>query len=148
MLPLPDSNLLDGKVQLWSLPVFEGPPGAGAPRLKRLKLAQGELAQLYDGQPGIQYLAFIELRAHTVRGNHFHEVKQEFVYLISGQVLLVVEDVDSKARASSTLKPGDKAFISTRVAHALYVLEPGQAIEFSPTAFEAADAQRYIVAAP
>src|SRR5437868_12252978 len=138
-----ESTFLAGKVRTWSLPIIEGRPAPDAPRLKRLRLPQGELAQIYDGLPGIQYLALIELLTNTVRGNHFHDTKREFIYMISGEILLIVEDVDTKSRASFQLKPGDQAMISTRVAHTLQVLKPGYGIEFSPLAFDPGDVQPY-----
>ena len=138
-----NSSFLSGKVRKQSLPAFQPPTGPDAPALKRLLLPQGELAQFHDGPDPIHYQAYIELRESTVRGNHYHEVKKEFIYLIQGELLLVVEDIDSKARDSVTLQAGDIAFISTRVAHALKTLRNGHAIEFSEARFDAADTHRY-----
>jgi mannose-6-phosphate isomerase-like protein (cupin superfamily) len=145
---MPDSTFLNGKVVVRSLPVIDGRPGTDAPRLKRLMLPQGELAQVYDGEPGIRYLAFVELRAGCIRGNHYHHAKEELVYVISGEVLMVVGDINSVARASFTLNPGDQAVISTGVAHALQTVRQGQAIEFSPAAFDAADVHPYALLKP
>jgi len=137
------STLLDGKVQIQSLPVIQGTPPADSPRLKRLFLPQGELAQFYSGEQGIRYIAFAELRPDCVRGNHYHNVKEEFVYLLSGESLLVVDDIECKTRASTTLKAGDLVFIRTRIAHAFRPVCAGQAIEFSSAAFNAADVHRF-----
>jgi hypothetical protein len=63
--------------------------------------------------------------------------------IISGETLLVVEDVDSKARVSTTLQTGDLAFIPTRIAHALRPVHPGHAIEFSSARFDATDVHRF-----
>jgi mannose-6-phosphate isomerase-like protein (cupin superfamily) len=141
------SLYLGGRVRKQVLPVFDSPPDAGAPLLKRLRLPQGELAQLLDGDQIIRYLAFIELREGTVRGNHFHRVKQEFVYIIHGRALLWVEDTVSSARDKVTLAPGELVFVPAGVAHRLDVLESGQAIEFSEARFDANDTHRYVVAA-
>lgn len=138
-----ESAFLSGKVLRKSLPAFQPPTGPDAPSLKRLLLPQGELAQFHDGPEPIHYQAYIELREGTVRGNHYHEVKEEFIYLVQGELLLVVEDIDSKARDSITLQTGDLASISTRVAHALKTLKNGHAIEFSKARFDAADTHRY-----
>jgi hypothetical protein len=59
---MPDSSFLNGKVLKRSLPELHLPLGPDAPVLKRLMLPQGELAQFYDAEEGIRYLAFIELR--------------------------------------------------------------------------------------
>jgi quercetin dioxygenase-like cupin family protein len=137
------SVFLRGKVRVFSLPVIKGPPRGTAPRLKRLKLPQGELAQVHDGEPGIQYVALIVFRPRKTRGNHFHKFKVEYVYVIRGQVKLVVEEVTSKARATVKLRQGDQVVISTGVAHALRPLTAGQALEFSPAPFDQADSYAY-----
>jgi mannose-6-phosphate isomerase-like protein (cupin superfamily) len=136
-------TFVGGKVQKWSLPVIHGAPSVDSPTLKRLVLPQGELAQFYDGEQGIRYIAFAELKPESVRGNHYHNVKEEFVYVVSGETLLVVEDIQSKERASTDLKAGDLVFIPTRIAHALRPIQSGQAVEFSSAKFDAADVHRF-----
>jgi uncharacterized cupin superfamily protein len=122
------------------------PLGPDAPVLKRLLLPQGELAQFYDAEEGVRYMAFIELLPGQVRGNHYHKVKEELVYVIRGEVLLSVADIDSKAHASLALRAGDLAVIRTGIAHAIRTVEPGQAIEFAIARFDAADIHRFPLA--
>jgi hypothetical protein len=138
----PASTYLGGKVWKQTLAWVEPPTPPNAPTLKRLLLPQGELAQFYDGADGIRCLACIELRAGTVRGNHYHKVKAEYVYVIRGRVELIVEEVVSTGRVAILLETGDLAFIETGVAHALRVIEPGHAIEFSPAPFDPVDIHR------
>jgi len=133
---------LGGKVCTWSLPVVEPGTGAGAPRLKRLLLLQGELAQFYDGPEGIRYIASIQLRPGHPRGNHYHKVKQEFLYVIEGEAVLIVQDMETEARVSIPLRGGDLAFIQTGVGHALQVAGPGLAVEFSAARFDPDDIHR------
>jgi hypothetical protein len=135
--------LLDGKVVRQSLPAIPVPVGADVPKLKRLMLPQGELAQIYDADEGIRYMAVIELRPDNARGNHYHKIKVEWVYVTAGEVLLVVEDVESRRRESVPMRAGDLAVIQTGIAHALRVTAPGEAIEFSGARFDAADIYRY-----
>jgi mannose-6-phosphate isomerase-like protein (cupin superfamily) len=134
-----ESTFLNGKVLKRSLPALQAPLGPDAPALKRLLLPQGELAQFYDADEGIRYMAFLELLPGQVRGNHYHKVKEELVYVIRGGVLFSVADIDTKARASVTLRAGDLAVIRTGIAHALRTVEAGQAIEFSSARFDPAD---------
>ena len=141
MSPMTETKFLAGKVCKWSLPVIEHPPGPY--RLKRLLLPQGELANIYDADEGIRFIAFIELRVGTVRGNHYHKVKEEFVYVIQGELALIVEDVASKARDSVLLRTGDLALIQTGTAHALQTTRAGQALEFSRTRFDPGDTYRF-----
>ena len=143
---MPESTFLNGKVCRLSLPVLQLPLEPDAPALRRLLLPQGELAQFHNADEGIRYMAFVELLPGQVRGNHYHKVKVELIYVIRGEVLLSVADIDSKASASVALRTGDLAVIRVGIAHALRPKEPGQAIEFSSARFDAADIHKYPVA--
>lgn len=138
-----ESTYLSGKVRKRTLPAFPGPPGPGAPLLKRMLLPQGELAQVHDGEEAMHYIAFIALQQGTARGNHFHKVKEEFLYLLRGALILLLEDVQTKARESVPLQAGDLVVIPPGVAHTLRVTESGDAVEFSPARFDAGDIYRY-----
>jgi mannose-6-phosphate isomerase-like protein (cupin superfamily) len=139
---------LGGKVLCQSLPCVRPPIGPEVPNLKRLLLPQGELAQIYDAAEGIRYLAMIELKDGNTRGNHYHRTKEEFVYVLQGEVLLVVEDIETRAREQVPLQAGDLAFIQTHVAHALRIPRPGLALEFSKARFDAADIVKYPLDSP
>ena len=141
-----DSEVLRGKVLKRTLPVVPSPAPAGAPANRRFFLPQGELAQIYDGDEPIRYIAFVELRAGGVRGNHYHKFKEEFVYVIQGELELVVEELTSKTRARVWLQTGDLAVIQTGIAHALRTVTPGHAIEFSKTRFDAGDSYPFQLA--
>lgn len=134
-----DAKFLDGKVLKQSLPVVPLPVEPAAPHLRRLLLPQGELAQFHNAEEGIRYIAFVELLPGQVRGNHYHQAKVELIYMIRGEAVLFVADVESKAQASVNLRAGDLVLIRTGVAHALRPVEPGQVIEFSATRFDPAD---------
>lgn len=132
---------LDGKVLKSTLPVFESSPPADSIGLKRLRLAQGELANSYDDDEGIRYAALIELRVGRLRGNHVHRVKVEQLYLISGEVLLAAQDGKGR-RVSVQIKPGELVKIETGIAHVFSPTQDGSAIEFSSTRFDPSDAER------
>ena len=142
-------HFLSGKVIKHTLPAIQrqaggaaGTPSVPAPRptdMKRLLLPQGELAQICDGEEEIRYIAYAELRSGGTRGNHYHEFKKEGLYIISGEILLWVQDIDSNLRDSIPLRAGELAVIGTRVAHALQIVTPGHAIEYSPAKFDPTD---------
>ncbi len=134
-----EARFLQGKVLRRSLPVIKGTPSAAAPVLKRLQLPQGELAHIWNGDEPIRYIAVLELRAGTVRGNHYHLHKRELVYVISGQINVAVQDIQTRERATFRLAAGDLGVIDTSVAHVYEISQAGEAIEFSGTAFNAAD---------
>jgi hypothetical protein len=134
-----ETSFFHGKVLKWSLPEVQPGPSGNEPVLKRVMLPQGELAQLYDSEAGIRYIAAIELRAGSVRGNHYHKVKKEYVYILTGTVVLVLEDTATRERHACELNRGDLALIEPGIAHSLQVTESGQAVEFSPNRFDPAD---------
>jgi mannose-6-phosphate isomerase-like protein (cupin superfamily) len=140
-----ETTYLNGLVRKWVLQVFEAAPGADAPVVKRLLLPQGELAQFYDSELPIHYIAFIELREGLPRGNHFHKVKEEFICLLRGEVQLDVKDLASERREIVFLRAGDVVWIATGVAHALRVIKAGQAVEFSSARFDLGDIHRYLL---
>jgi len=135
-------SFLDGKVVKRSLRIFEGAPPAGTIGPKRLILPQGELANFYDEPEGIRYLAYIELRQDSIRGNHLHRVKEEQVYIIQGEALLVIQEPSSGKKESINLSPGDLVKISTGIAHALKAVQRGHGIEFSTAQFDPTDIER------
>ena len=137
-----ERSYLNGRVLKWCLPVIEGNPAVDAPRLKRLALPQGELAHFSDGE-NIEYIAFVELRPGGTRGNHFHQKKEEAVYVIRGEMVLIVQDVWTGERDALTLETGDLAVVSTQIAHAYQTRRPGDAVEFSKARFDAADVYRF-----
>lgn len=141
-----EQTFLGGKVLKRSLPTFQPPLAADIPVTKRLLLAQGELAQIHDGEEGIRYLAAVQLVSGTTRGNHYHRRKQEWVYLITGAVQLVVEDVETKVRESLPIVTGDLIYIPPNIAHTFVVQQDGTAVEFSPVRFDPADTTRYVLA--
>ena len=140
---------LSGRVQHVQLPVFSQPTGPDAPVLKRLLLPQGELAQFHDSDEAMRYLALVELKEGGVRGNHFHRVKKEFIYAISGAFDLVVADPETRAPIEIIpISAGELAIIEPGIAHALRTRTPGHAIEFSPSRFDRADTYRHDLGDP
>jgi quercetin dioxygenase-like cupin family protein len=134
---------LNGKVQRISLPAITGAPAQSPPGPKRLLLPQGELAHFYDGEEGIRYLAFVEFLPNCVRGNHYHVVKKEYVYIIRGKVELLVADPATGLKESVPLATGDLAIVPPGVAHAVRTIEAGEGVEFSPAPFNAQDVQPF-----
>lgn len=134
---------LGGKVILKTLPVLEGSPGPAGPDRRHLKLPQGDLIQLHNSAQPVHYLALIQLRSGGVRGNHYHIRKQEHVYVLEGEIALIVEDLDGAGRETLTVRAGDLVFLPPRVAHALCTVHPGWAVEFTPAPLDPADSYRH-----
>ena len=144
MTPAPQS-LLQGGVVLHRLPAIPVSEASGSPQRKRLLLPAGELAQLTADGTAFRYLACLELREGTERGNHLHRRKQEAFYLLSGAVTLFAQDPQQEDRVEIPLQAGDLVFIAPGIAHGLRVLQSGFAVEFSPEPFDPADTERHPV---
>lgn len=141
-----ERHYLSGKVTHRSLPVVENASGPEAPEIKRLLLPQGELAQIHNAEEPIRYLAVIELRSGGTRGNHYHKAKQEHVYLIEGEVTVLLEDLATGAREDFQMRAGDLIHIPPGIAHALRTIHPGRAIEFAPARLDPGDTFRHPIA--
>jgi len=141
-----ESKFLSGKVVKWSLPAMEPPFDPQAPSLKRLLLPQGELAQVYDADEPIRYIACLDLLPGTVRGNHYHKVRRELVYLMRGELSLIVRDVETGGRGTVSLRLGELVLIEPGIAHAMVISAPGMAVEFAQTRFDPEDTHRYLCA--
>lgn len=138
-----ETAFLSGKVLKRTLPAVHNPAEAGPSQLKRLLLPQGELAQFYDADEPVRYIAFMELREGSVRGNHYHKIKGEIVYMIQGEAILLVGDLQSGAHDAVPLCAGDLAIIPVGVAHAMRTVKPGQAIECSSARYDPTDTYRF-----
>ena len=138
-------ELLAGKVRVRRLPVFAegGPPTAVGP--KRLLLSRGELAQFYCSEQPVRTLTYLELLTGMTRGNHYHKVRDEFIYVLRGEIRLTCADIVSQAGASVVLEAGDLVFMEREVAHAFTTQQDGHAIEFAAALFDPADTYRYEV---
>jgi len=141
-----ESKFLSGKVVKWSLPALEPPFDPEGPILKRLLLPQGELAQVYDAEEPVRYIACLDLLAGTVRGNHYHKIKRELVYLMRGEVSVIVRDVETGGRGTVSLRSGELILIQPGVAHAMVISAPGMAVEFAQARFNPDDTHRYLCA--
>ena len=116
------------------------------PTLKRLKLLQGELAQIHDSELPIHYIAALELKDGGVRGNHFHRIKVEHTYVMRGELELVACDPATGHQLNLSMREGALVVIQPGIAHAFRTVRSGLAIEFAPTVFDPADVHKHALA--
>jgi uncharacterized RmlC-like cupin family protein len=110
--------------------------------MKRLTLAQGELAQFYDGADGMRYLAAIELIPGITRGNHYHLVKEEWVYVVQGDIGIWVLDRETDQREVVNARAGDFVQLPVGIGHAVEASTPGWAVEYSSARFDPGDSYK------
>ena len=137
-----ETLFFNGRLLKRSLPLFKGPPPPHSVGPRRLLLAQGELANFHDADEAIRYIAFLELRTGTIRGNHVHRIKLEHVYLFSGRLVVLAKDSQAEEVVTLQMQAGDLLTIQTGIAHAFKPVEAGYAVEFSPTRFNAGDTEK------
>ena len=111
---------------------------------RRLLEPRGELTQISNGKAFL-HLVYWDIRPEpgTFRGQHYHERKEESMYILRGCLRALFEDIDSKEREEHTLAEGTKVLIQPRLAHKFIPLEFVQVIEFSPQPFDGSDAFPY-----
>jgi dTDP-4-dehydrorhamnose 3,5-epimerase-like enzyme len=122
------------KVRIEKLPETKEIDGA-----KRWEDAKGEFVQI-SYREGIGHVAFFELRKGQLRGNHYHQKKEEVFYIISGKVRAVFVDLDTSEREERILTKGEKIRVLTRVGHAFHGLENSTVVEYSPQFYDKEDA--------
>ena len=134
------------KVTIRRLPVLEKPPAEPILDGVRIRMPAGEAVPVWNGGPW-RFIAYLELLpgANTWRGNHWHEQKTEYFYVISGRLRAVFEDLDTGETLEAELESGTTLVIQPRCAHAFKGLERSQALECSPHEFDATDAHPKVV---
>ena len=117
------------------------PEGKDIDGAKRWSEDKGEFVQI-SHREDIGHLAFFELKKGHVRGNHYHEKKEEVFYIISGKVHALFVDIDSSEKEELILTKGDKIKVSTRVGHIFHGMEDTLVVEYSPQYYDKEDSVR------
>lgn len=135
------------KVSIRRLPVLDAPPARPVLDGVRIRMPAGEAAPVWNGGPW-RFIAYLELLPGPGlwRGNHWHEKKTEYFYVISGRVRGVFEDLDTGGALDTEIETGTTIVIAPRCAHAFAGLERAQAIECSSFEFDPADAYPKVLA--
>jgi dTDP-4-dehydrorhamnose 3,5-epimerase-like enzyme len=117
------------------------PEGKDIDGAKRWSEDKGEFVQI-SHREDIGHLAFFELKKGHVRGNHYHEKKEEVFYIISGKVRAIFFDIDSSEKEEQILTRGDKIKVATRIGHIFLGIEDALVVEYSPQYYDKEDAFR------
>jgi dTDP-4-dehydrorhamnose 3,5-epimerase-like enzyme len=121
------------KVVIEKLPNEKERPGA-----KRWEEERGEFVQIAY-QEEIHHLALFEIRRGFVRGNHYHQKKEEVFYIFQGRLRALFMDMDTHQKEEKILEKGDKIRIKSNCGHAFTGLENTVVIEYSPQIYERED---------
>jgi dTDP-4-dehydrorhamnose 3,5-epimerase-like enzyme len=137
-----EQNMLESKVIIESLPIG-GPDEAE----RRIHSDKGEMAQIVNRENEsfrqIVYWDIDSPRTGVDRGHHYHRKKTDRMYVISGEVELLLEDPHNGEKLTARLKAGDRVFIAPGVAHAVRSLTRAQVLEYAPDPYDPADTYPY-----
>lgn len=129
--------MLNDKVKIITIPT-----GGVDDAERRVFSSKGELAQIINGTTAIQHLVYWDLdspRSGQTRGNHYHKVKAEQCYVLTGELEVTVVDRETSERKILTVKGGDRINIAPSVAHSFRSKGYAQVLELLPTPYDAAD---------
>ncbi|SMC22907.1 Cupin [Desulfacinum hydrothermale DSM 13146] len=123
------------QIRVESLPVT-----AAFRRIKRWTERRGEVALIEDGLL-IQHLAVFSLRAGPglFRGGHYHRVKTERFYVISGKVRILTVDVETGEAGHTDVQAGHKLVIPPLLAHRFHALEDAWLVEYYDSPYDPQD---------
>jgi len=134
--------MFESKVIIESLPIG-GPDEAE----RRIYSDKGEMAQIInrkdDSFRQIVYWDIDSPRTGVDRGHHYHRKKTDRLYVISGEIELLLEDRQTGEKTTAHLTAGDRVFIAPGVAHAVRSLTHAQVLEYAPDPYDPADTYPY-----
>lgn len=128
------------KVRIRRLPAIAVPPippGGG-----RLPTPAGMLTQIIDG-PSLRFLAHLEFKQSTSRGNHVHRNKVESLYIIQGSLQARFMDVENGQVFETVLEAGDFVTVLPGCAHAYTALEDSYGLDMADTPYDPEDTIAY-----
>lgn len=74
-----------------------------------------------------------------LRGNHYHKLRHEYLYLIAGELTLHLADLSTSETTSFAMGAGDLAYITPGIIHTLNPITPGHALEYAAEPFDQTD---------
>ena len=105
---------------------------------KRWEEERGEFVQIAF-QEEIHHLALFEIKRGFVRGNHYHQKKEEVFYIFQGKLKALFMDLDTSQKEERVLEKGDKIRIRPFCGHMFHGLEDTLVVEYSPQVYEMED---------
>jgi len=113
-------------------------------REKRLIEDRGELVLLSDGEE-IMHITYFSLNPGIgfYRGGHYHKRKIEKFYVVTGQILIHLKDIETLEAQIIEVNPGQRVTIRPMCAHKFEVVSPSQVIEYYSTPYDSKDDIRF-----
>ncbi|MBP8646396.1 MAG: hypothetical protein KBH99_09780 [Syntrophobacteraceae bacterium] len=123
------------KIEVEDLPVTD----SFVPR-KRLIQPRGELALIEDGRK-FEHLGYFSLKSGPgfYRGGHYHKKKVEYFYVISGEILIRLMDMETGEKDNLRAIPGQVIRIHPLCAHRFEAVADTQVIEYYEGVYDRED---------
>lgn len=130
------------KVTVCRLPMTQSPIPAGGGRIFS---ETGEIAQILNEQDSYSFLAYISFVPDSprLRGNHYHGLMTETMYLIRGSLLARYRNLETGAEATLELTAGDLVTIAPNCAHVYLPLQETDALEIGKEIYHPDDTHPY-----
>ena len=129
--------MLKDKIQIVSLPI-----GGRDEAERRVFSPKGELAQIVNGTAAVRHLVYWDLdspRSGQTRGSHYHRIKTEVCYVLTGEIEVTAVDRETSEREVITARAGDRITVDPGVAHSYRSKGYAQALELLPTPYDPED---------
>ena len=112
---------------------------------RRIFSSKGEMAQILNrANEAFRHLVYWDLdKAGGERGHHYHKRKTENVYILAGEMDLLLEDLENCIKETVLVQAGDRLTISPNLAHAYKAHKYSQVLEYSPETYDPADTVPY-----
>ncbi len=129
--------MLKDRIRIVPLPI-----GGADDAERRIFSPKGELAQIVNGTTAIRHLVYWDLdstRSGQTRGSHYHQIKTEACYVLTGEVEVTVVDRETAEREVRTAGAGDRVTVEPGVAHSFRSKGYAQVLELLPDPYDPAD---------
>jgi mannose-6-phosphate isomerase-like protein (cupin superfamily) len=111
---------------------------------------KGEMAQILNRKDEtFRHLVYWDLdsaRTGQERGHHYHNRKVEHFYVLSGEVELFANDLETSENKTCVMTKGTRATIQPGVAHAFRSTVYSQVLEYTEGPYDPSDTHPYKIA--
>jgi dTDP-4-dehydrorhamnose 3,5-epimerase-like enzyme len=115
---------------------------------RRIFSSKGEMAQILNrNHEAYRHLVYWDLdKTGQERGHHYHQRKTENVYILTGEMDLLLEDLESGLKEKILVQAGNRLTLSPHLAHAYRSRKYSQVLEYASETYDPADTVPYKIA--
>lgn len=91
---------------------------------------RGEITHILERED-LRHVSLITCKKNSVRGQHFHKLDHQYLFVLSGTFRYTTKDVNQGEWRVEILKPGSLAYTPPYIAHKLRALSNGMVLQLS-----------------